>query len=116
MPAVVVACPGLARAPLRADGLPTEVAPGRAEHLHCELRLIRGEDIGVDIACVDELAARKPVAGGQVLVDGGEGGVVGSAGGGGGDVDDEVRSVGLTRFREMELVAQPTQLVSRFLP
>src|SRR5438309_5401645 len=99
MPAIIVAGPGLAGMSFRTDdvprfpidgevvaleagllaGLPTEVAPSRAEHLHAELRLIRGEDIGVDVAGVDELAAGKPVVGGQVPVDRGEGGLVGGA-------------------------------------
>src|SRR5690242_16151042 len=108
MPAVVGARPGLAGVSLGTDralrfpvdgeavarepgllsGLPPPVTTGRPQRLDPEARLMGRQDVGVDVARVDELPAGEQVAPRQVLVDRGERGLVGGAGERGGDMDN----------------------------
>ncbi len=43
-------------------GLPAIVAAGGSQHVDPEARVIRGQDVGVDIARIDELTAGEQLA------------------------------------------------------
>lgn len=53
-------------------GLPAEVAARGAQHLDLEARLLRRQDVGVDVARVDELTTGEQAAFSQLLVHRGE--------------------------------------------
>lgn len=95
------------RNPIRRAGLPGRVANDRSHQPHVVVGLTTHQQLGVDIADVQIMLARKQVLGGQIRMDGRRQIAIGSRRRRGSYVSDQVGRVIITGSGYVRLVANP---------
>src|SRR5262245_9422895 len=108
---------GLVRLPINHKGLqvialscqplPAIRAKGWPNYINVMLRLGGDQEVRIDVAAVEQVRTREEIPLGEVVVDAGAHHAILCRRGRGDHLSNQIRLVGITRFREMHLIPNP---------
>jgi hypothetical protein len=98
---------GLQVRALARPSLPAVGPKGRPDDIDLMLGLGGDQEVGIDIAAVEEVRARQQITLGQFVVDGGPHDTIRGDGGRGNHLSHQIRRAWITGLGEVQLVAHP---------